>query len=151
MEQISGAGGLSPAAAPSQTTPYPGFPMPPEEHRHLHVKETLEWVPSGSQEFLSRQIHQLSGEIQALRELFRERRPQADDRVATKSILTGFDLTVETQNIQRQWILDALAQSRGKVAKAALLLGVSRPSLYDKMRTLGISVATARRARHTKL
>ena len=39
---------------------------------------------------------------------------------------------------ERQAIVGALARSNGNIVKAAEILGVSRPTLYDLMRRLSI-------------
>jgi len=115
------------------------------------TEEILEWV-KGNHQVLFEHIQKLNEEFHALRETLRETwqkvNGQADE--TTKIIPHGFNLALETQNIQRQWILGALAQSRGKIAKAARLLGISRPCLYDKIQTLGIATAKTRFARQTK-
>jgi hypothetical protein len=43
-----------------------------------------------------------------------------------------------THKLYRQSINEALALSKGKIAPAAKLLGISRPTLYGKMKQLGI-------------
>jgi two-component system NtrC family response regulator len=42
------------------------------------------------------------------------------------------------EQAERQAIVTALARSNGNVVRASELLGVSRPTLYDLMRRLGI-------------
>ncbi len=49
-----------------------------------------------------------------------------------------FDLRTVREQVERQTLLRALGHSGGKMAQAADLLGVSRPTLYDLMRKLNI-------------
>ena len=61
--------------------------------------------------------------------------PQADDSAPAAS---DIDLRTVREGAERQAIVTALARSNGNVVRASELLGVSRPTLYDLMRRLGI-------------
>ncbi len=61
--------------------------------------------------------------------------PQADDSAPAAS---DIDLRTVREQAERQAIVTALARSNGNVVRASELLGVSRPTLYDLMRRLGI-------------
>jgi two-component system NtrC family response regulator len=63
----------------------------------------------------------------------------AADSVAAASDL---DLRVVRENAERQAVITALARSNGNVLRAAELLGVSRPTLYDLMRRLGVKASS---------
>ncbi|MBP6013204.1 MAG: sigma 54-interacting transcriptional regulator [Alphaproteobacteria bacterium] len=52
-------------------------------------------------------------------------------------------LRQERQRVERELIRQALASSNGKVAEAARMLGISRPTLYELLNTLGIPNPTA--------
>lgn len=52
----------------------------------------------------------------------------------------NFDLREIREKVEKQAILRALSHVNGKVAPAAELLGVSRPTLYDLIKKLNISV-----------
>ena len=52
----------------------------------------------------------------------------------------SFSLVEVREKVERQAILRALSHTSGKVAPAAELLGVSRPTLYDLIKKLNISV-----------
>ncbi|MBK8862461.1 MAG: PEP-CTERM-box response regulator transcription factor [Betaproteobacteria bacterium] len=51
---------------------------------------------------------------------------------------SDIDLRTVREQAERQAIVTALARSNGNVVRASELLGVSRPTLYDLMRRLGI-------------
>ena len=61
--------------------------------------------------------------------------PQAGDSAPAAS---DIDLRTVREQAERQAIVTALARSNGNVVRASELLGVSRPTLYDLMRRLGI-------------
>ena len=61
--------------------------------------------------------------------------PQAGDSAPAAS---DIDLRTVREHAERQAIVTALARSNGNVVRASELLGVSRPTLYDLMRRLGI-------------
>ena len=58
----------------------------------------------------------------------------------TSSETMNFNLKVIREKVERQAILRALSHVNGKVAPAAELLGVSRPTLYDLIKKLNITV-----------
>ena len=60
------------------------------------------------------------------------------DKAATETM--NFNLRDIREKVERQAILRALSHVNGKVAPAAELLGVSRPTLYDLMKKLKINV-----------
>ena len=60
------------------------------------------------------------------------------DRTASETM--NFNLRDIREKVERQAILRALSHVNGKVAPAAELLGVSRPTLYDLIKKLNISV-----------
>ena len=60
------------------------------------------------------------------------------DRANSESM--NFNLRDIREKVERQSILRALSHVNGKVAPAAELLGVSRPTLYDLIKKLNISV-----------
>ena len=60
------------------------------------------------------------------------------DRTATETM--NFNLRDIREKVERQAILRALSHVNGNVAPAAELLGVSRPTLYDLIKKLNITV-----------
>jgi two-component system NtrC family response regulator len=58
----------------------------------------------------------------------------------TPSDRMNFNLRDLRERIERQAIVRALSHADGKVAPAAELLGVSRPTLYDLIKKLNITV-----------
>ncbi len=60
------------------------------------------------------------------------------DRTASETM--NFNLRDIREKVERQAILRALSHASGKVAPAAELLGVSRPTLYDLIKKLSITV-----------
>lgn len=58
-----------------------------------------------------------------------------DSKPDTKAVSP---LVNSTNQLHRQSIIEALTKSRGKIAPAAKILGISRPTLYEKMKRLGI-------------
>ncbi len=60
------------------------------------------------------------------------------DRAASETM--NFNLREIREKVERQAILRALSHVNGKVAPAAELLGVSRPTLYDLIKKLNITV-----------
>ncbi len=60
------------------------------------------------------------------------------DKTSTETM--NFNLRDIREKVERQAILRALSHVNGKVAPAAELLGVSRPTLYDLIKKLNISV-----------
>ena len=61
--------------------------------------------------------------------------PQTDDTAPSAS---DIDLRAVREQAERQAIVTALSRTNGNVVRASELLGVSRPTLYDLMRRLGI-------------
>jgi two-component system NtrC family response regulator len=49
-----------------------------------------------------------------------------------------FDLRAARDEVERRTVVAAMGRSNGNIAKAAELLGVSRPTLYDLMNRLGL-------------
>jgi len=47
--------------------------------------------------------------------------------------------SLDLENIERQALVDALHRSGGNKKKAAELLGIHRPTLYNKLKRLGLS------------
>jgi len=60
------------------------------------------------------------------------------DRASTENM--NFSLKDIREKVERQAILRAMSHANGKVAPAAELLGVSRPTLYDLIKKLDIQV-----------
>ncbi len=56
--------------------------------------------------------------------------------------MAGIDLdgSLNLDDRERQAILQALAQTHGNKLKAAKILGIHRPTLYNKMKRYGIAV-----------
>ncbi len=53
---------------------------------------------------------------------------------------SDFDSSLNLDDRERQAILQALAQTHGNKLKAAKILGIHRPTLYNKMKRYGIAV-----------
>ena len=49
-----------------------------------------------------------------------------------------FDLRTVRDEAEKKAVIAALARSNGNVLKAAEMLGISRPTLYDVMHRLGL-------------
>ncbi len=64
----------------------------------------------------------------------------ATEGVAPASAGLALDLRSVRETAERQAVLAALARADGSIAKAADLLGVSRPTLYDLMHRLAVRV-----------
>jgi two-component system NtrC family response regulator len=64
--------------------------------------------------------------------------PQRADLPEGASEALELDLRTVRENAERQAIVTALARTNGNIVKAAELLGVSRPTLYDLIKRLGI-------------
>jgi two-component system NtrC family response regulator len=68
-------------------------------------------------------------------------------RVTAKDLeldMTGLGVNVVTlkdarENVERQMVQQALKKHGGKIAPAAVELGLSRPTLYELMEKLGLS------------
>ena len=52
--------------------------------------------------------------------------------------VSDIDLRTVREQAERQAIVTALSRTNGNMVRASELLGVSRPTLYDLMRRLGI-------------
>ena len=70
-------------------------------------------------------------------------RPAAMSAAADTSGLGDLDLRTVREAAERQAVIMALARSENNMAKAAGILGVSRPTLYDLIERLGIKQAAA--------
>ncbi len=57
---------------------------------------------------------------------------------AGQAVISDLDLRTVREAAERQAIVTALARTNGNIVKASETLGVSRPTLYDMMRRLGI-------------
>jgi len=57
---------------------------------------------------------------------------------------TSLDLRLVRERAERQAVLTALARTDGNIARAADLLGVSRPTLYDLMNRLQVKTAASK-------
>ena len=64
--------------------------------------------------------------------------PEEVDAGASEDAVPALDLRKAREAAERQVVLAALARSAGGVAKAAELMGISRPTLYDLMHRLAI-------------
>jgi predicted TIM-barrel enzyme/DNA-binding NtrC family response regulator len=63
-----------------------------------------------------------------------------DEPAVTSAIAAGHRApVVKTAPDERQWIMDALARCRFRRAETAALLGLSRKTLYNRMKRLGLS------------
>ena len=60
------------------------------------------------------------------------------DAGAAAAVDSDIDLRAVREAAERQAIVTALARANGNIVRASELLGVSRPTLYDLMRRLGI-------------
>ncbi|MEK8053310.1 PEP-CTERM-box response regulator transcription factor [Ideonella sp. DXS22W] len=65
--------------------------------------------------------------------------PQAEDQITAPMLNGDLDLRAIREAAERQAVLAALARTDSNIAKAAELLGVSRPTLYDLMNRLAIT------------
>ncbi len=59
---------------------------------------------------------------------------------APEATTVNFDLREAREHAERQTIVRALSHAGGKIAQAADLLGVSRPTMYDLIRKLNLKV-----------
>lgn len=62
---------------------------------------------------------------------------------ASDDVDRSLDLRVTREAAEQRAVLAALARADGTIAKAADLLGVSRPTLYDLMHRLGLKIGRA--------
>jgi two-component system NtrC family response regulator len=62
--------------------------------------------------------------------------PEAEE--ASETLVSDLHLRTIRDTAERQAIVTALARTNGNIVKSAELLGVSRPTLYDLMKRLGI-------------
>ena len=69
---------------------------------------------------------------------FLRRTPIFDDTSRLEETESGLDIKEAVQRRERELILDALLKSANSKSDAASLLGVSRTTLWKKMRELGI-------------
>jgi len=98
------------------------------------------------------ELHQWPGNVRELQNVVKRASIMADgDRVTMQDIDLpvempdlesgdGFpSLKVAREAAEREAVVNALARSNGNIGKAALMLGVSRPTLYDLMTKLNIT------------
>ena len=64
--------------------------------------------------------------------------PPGPDGAASNPVASDLDLRTVREAAERQTIAAALSRADGNIVKAADILGVSRPTLYDLMRRLAI-------------
>jgi two-component system NtrC family response regulator len=64
--------------------------------------------------------------------------PEPEGERATPDLASDIDLRTVREAAERQAIVTALSRSNGNIVRASELLGVSRPTLYDLMKRLGI-------------
>jgi transcriptional regulator with PAS, ATPase and Fis domain len=76
------------------------------------------------------EVKQLPADVQLPTVLQRSERPAVAGDQSVQSL----------DNVERATILQALAQSRGNKKKAAQLLGIQRPTLYNKMKRYAIEL-----------
>ncbi len=60
------------------------------------------------------------------------------DGMPGEAVISDLDLRTVREAAERQAIVTALARTNGNIVRASETLGVSRPTLYDMMRRLGI-------------
>ncbi|MFY7866611.1 PEP-CTERM-box response regulator transcription factor [Roseateles sp.] len=95
--------------------------------------------------------HSWPGNVRELQNIIKRATIMADfDRITSADLGAGLDfqdedsqtevldLKVARENAERRVVIAALARVDGSVAKAAEVLGVSRPTLYDLIERLGI-------------
>ena len=98
------------------------------------------------------ELHQWPGNVRELQNVVKRASIMADgDRVTLQDIDLPVEipdlerndsfpsLKVVRENAEREAVVNALARSNGNIGKAALMLGVSRPTLYDLMSKLNIT------------
>ena len=66
--------------------------------------------------------------------------PGSGGGAAASGAASDFDGSLNLDDRERQAILQALAQTHGNKLKAAKILGIHRPTLYNKMKRYGIAV-----------
>ena len=97
------------------------------------------------------EAHDWPGNVRELKNRIKRAVIMADDKHITpedlelESVDNGkdngsYDLRQVRESAERDVIMRALSNTGGKVAPAAELLGVSRPTLYDLIQKLNISV-----------
>ncbi len=64
--------------------------------------------------------------------------PQPDSGPEVPAAASDLDLRMVREKAEREAIVIALARTNGNIVRAAEVLGVSRPTLYDLMRRLGV-------------
>lgn len=70
-------------------------------------------------------------------------RAAANGTPASGTTETTYDLSAYLQSCEREFILEALRAHDGKMIQTAKVLGISRKSLWDKMRRLGLKTEDA--------
>ncbi|PYK68166.1 MAG: hypothetical protein DME45_08840 [Verrucomicrobia bacterium] len=79
----------------------------------------------------------MSLESRNCRQKFNCRRPPVLQTTPASGRRSG---VASLDNVERETILQALAQTHGNKKKAAELLGIQRPTLYNKMKRYAIEV-----------
>jgi two-component system NtrC family response regulator len=69
---------------------------------------------------------------------------------AEREDLMGLNLRAVREDAERRAVIRALARANGNIVKAAELLGVSRPTLYDLLERFGLRQAAAPNTRELK-
>jgi two-component system, NtrC family, response regulator len=110
-----------------------------------HGKGSLTFVPDALRAL---NLHRWPGNVRELQNRVQRAVIMADGKRVTAGdlelaeALSGLapqTLKEARENLERDIVHDALRRHRGKIAPAALELGISRPTLYELMEKLGIS------------
>jgi DNA-binding NtrC family response regulator len=111
-----------------------GVPALPVEAEALAAMRVHDW-PANVRELHNRLVRALSfadgGKI-GVGDLF-------PDEIAEKVVIDQFTLNSARAEAERQRIVEALTRHQGRVGRAAQSLGISRVTLWTKMKRLGLS------------